>query len=243
MRGSRGSRVACDETSVYGTQSPRCGGLENRVSFAIPRCARMADLTVAQGVEMMRRASASVPFVIVVLFAVTAGAGSVPRARAGEAAKRFGEAVLSPNGFSYWEFKGEVRERMKPLLSKRLLTYLNNVHSCVHDWTAHQPPQSTDKPPGVDCCVFSASADWLPTSFALQESSALPDGRRRVTIEYRFDSPHEHARWHVAVYVIREGNRYVVDDFEGGLDEPPSQRWLTVGEMTDCRDGAWVPPY
>ncbi|HXA15637.1 MAG TPA: hypothetical protein VN380_01500 [Thermoanaerobaculia bacterium] len=95
----------------------------------------------------------------------------------------------------------------------------------------------------MDCCIFSASAEWLPTSFLIQTSDVLPDGRRRVTIEYRFDSPKEHARWHVAVYIVREDRRYVVDDFEGGLDDPASERWFVSREEPECKQGKWVATY
>lgn len=177
------------------------------------------------------------------LMQVAAIANPVPRAQAEVAAARFCRAILGPSGFSYWEFEGEVRRRMKPLLSKRLLAHLDDLHACFRDWASHQPPDSTDKPPGVDCCVFSASADWSPTGFAVRKSDALPDGRRRVTIEYRFDSAHEHARWNVAVYIVKEGQRYVVDDFEGGLDDPASGRWFVSADDPQCKQGKWVGAY
>jgi hypothetical protein len=132
-------------------------------------------------------------------------ASSVPQKDAEEAVTSFFQAIVSPgHSFSYWEFEGEARERMKLLLSKRLLANLDNMHDCFRDWARHQPPNSTDKPPGVDCCVFTASADWFPTSFALQKSELMPDGRRRVTVEYRFDS-RDGARPMACRCVHREG--------------------------------------
>lgn len=166
-------------------------------------------------------------------------ASPVPQSQAEAAANRFGQTIVSDGGFSYWEFEGAARQRMKPLLSKRLLAGLDDIHACVRDWARQQPPNSTDKPPGVDCCVFNASADWFPTSFQLQESTALPDGRRRVTIQYRFDSPYEHAKWLVAVYVTREEQRYVIDDFAGGLD-PGDLPWFVAEGMPECKQGKWV---
>lgn len=173
---------------------------------------------------------------------VGAIATPVPRRQAEAAARGFCQAVVS-GGFSYWEFEGKARQRMKPLLSKRLLARLDNLHACFRDWARHQPPNSTDKPPGVDCCVFSASADWSPTSFSLQKSITLPDGRRRVAIEYRFDSEHEHARWHVAVSIVRDEQSYVVDDFEGGLDDPEADRWFVGAEDPQCKQGKWLGSY
>jgi hypothetical protein len=175
-------------------------------------------------------------------FAGVARPPSVPRA-AEEAVLRFGRTVLSPNGFSYWDFEGKVRARMLPLISKRLLTTVDNVRDCGRDWASHQPANSTDKPPFVDCCVFSASADWPPTSFVVQKAESLSDGRYRFTVEYQYDSDREHDRWHVAMYVARENNRYVVDDFEGGLDDPESEHWFVLGEPPQCSSGKWVDRY
>lgn len=183
-----------------------------------------------------------VAIVVTLLTQPGAGASSVRR-EAVSVVTRFCREVMSPRGFSYWEFEGRHRQRMKPLLSKRLLAHLDNVHGCVRDWARHQPPDSSYKPPGVDCCVFSASADWSPTSFSVQESSLLPDSRYRFTVEYKFDSPVEHGTWHVAIYVKKEGDHYVVDDFEGGLDDPPSERWFVAKDDPQCKEGKWVGAY
>lgn len=209
-------------------------------------CCRNADEWQNVGQPRARTMHRQMSFVVgigvALLVQLEAVSSPVPRKAAESAATKFCQAVVSPGGFSYWGFEGKTRERMKPLLSKRLLAHLDNIHACVRDWARHQPPNSTNKPPGVDCCVFSASADWTPTSFFLRSSDPLPDGRRRVVIEYRFDSPHEHARWHVAVYVVKEDLRYVVDDFEGGLDDQESDRWLVVGDDPRCKDGKWMAP-
>jgi hypothetical protein len=164
----------------------------------------------------------------------------VPSKEAQAAAATFAHAIVKFGGVSYWDFDGMERDRLKGFLSRQLLAAIDNVHDCVRDWARHQPANSTDKPPGVDGCVFSSSADWLPTGFAIQQTSLLPDGRRRVVIEYRYDSHGEHARWHVAVYVSREKDHYVVDDFEGGLDEAPTEHWLIRDPYGGCRDGKWV---
>jgi hypothetical protein len=171
---------------------------------------------------------------------VGAGVSSVPQTEAFAVVTRFCREVEIHGGFSYWEFEGTNRQRMKPLLSKRLLARLDNTHACFRDWARHQPLNSTDKPPGVDCCIFSASADWLPDSFAIQESRRLPDGRQRVTVEYGRDSPREPETSHIAVYVTNEGGRYVVDDFEGGFDDPQSDRWFVADDDPNCKEGKWV---
>lgn len=181
-------------------------------------------------------------FPAIILFLQTGPVASpVPRRQAEVAATRFCRAIVSAGGFSYDEFEGRTRRRMQPLLSKRLLASLDNVRECGRDWARHQPPNSTDKPPFIDCCVFSDSAEWLPTSFMLQDSTLQTDGRRRITVEYRYDAPQEHPRWHVALYIVKEGERYVVDDFEGGLDR--SDHWFATLEGPECKEGKWAGPY
>jgi len=168
---------------------------------------------------------------------------AVTERQAQTVAKRFLNDIMSPHGFSYDAFEGTIRDRLKPLLSKRLLGTLDNVHNCGRDWAAHQPPGSTDKPPFVDCCVFSDSNDWNPTSFALIDSSPMPDGSRRVKVKYCYDSPTEHAQWYVAIYITEENGRFVVDDFEGEADEAGSQPRLLSKVIWPCKAGRWTEAY
>jgi hypothetical protein len=177
---------------------------------------------------------------ISLLLSARAVAGDTSQADAEAAAKRFCKANLGSGGFSYDEFEGATRERIKPLVSKLLLRTLDSVHDCGRDWLRRQPAGSTDKPPFVDCCVFSASADWPPTSFVLKSSRLQSDGRWRTTVEYAYDSSREHARWPVAVYVVKEAGRYVVDDFEGGLGGPEASHWFVLDDIPSCKDGKWV---
>ena len=154
---------------------------------------------------------------ISLLLSARAVAGNTLQVDAEAAARRFCKANLGSGGFSYDAFEGGTRERIKPLVSEHLLRTLDSMHDCGRDWVRRQPAGSTDKPPFVDCCVFTASVDYSPTSFMLKSSRLQPDGRWRITVEYAYDSSREHGRWLVAVYIVKEAGRYVVDDFEGGL--------------------------
>ena len=187
------------------------------------------------------RCAATMGLVAVALLSTEAVADSVSREEAEAAATRFGAAIVESGGFSFDQFEGGVRETFQPLLSRKLTAELDNIHNCGRDWASHQPPDSTDKPPFIDCCVFSGSSDWSPNSFAIQNSAPVSDGRRRVVIEYRYDSPSERSRWPVAVYVVGEEGRYVIDDFEGGLGQRDS--WFVTTGSPHCRDGKWITGY
>lgn len=164
----------------------------------------------------------------------------VPERSARAAATRFCEAIVRSGGFSYDEFEGTIRERIRPLISTRLLAAIDNIHECGRDWARRQPPNSTDKPPFVDCCVFSASADWFPNHFALLKSAPAAGGRRRVLVEYRYDSPQEHARWRIALYIALEQGRYVVDDFEVNADDSELEPWFVSSGSSNCKNGRWI---
>lgn len=129
---------------------------------------------------------------------------------------------------------------ISPLLTKRLIRDLDNGRDCGKDWGRQQPAGSTDKPPFVDCCLFSASNDWFPSSFEILSSEALPDGRRIVSIQYRYESQQEHGAWQVAVIVAREDGRYLIDDFVGDLDEPFSEPFFLSSGFAECQDGRWI---
>ena len=192
------------------------------------------------GTSGAHRTGTAAAFVFFIAVAVRSAPLSDVQAEA--AARRFCETIVRYGGFSYDEFIGATRERMRPLVSKRLLKAVDDVRNCGRDWLRHQPADSTDKPPFVDCCVFSDSADWSPTSFKIVESKSLRDSRQRVIVEYRYDSATERGRWRVALYVAQEQRHFVVDDFEGGLDDP-SQHWFASAGMPECKSGKWKLAY
>ena len=59
----------------------------------------------------------------------------------------------------------ESQETLAPMLSKRLLHKVEELRACQTDWGRQQPKDSTDKPPYVDCCIFSSIPDRMPTSY------------------------------------------------------------------------------
>ena len=136
--------------------------------------------------------------------------------------------------------EGDDRRRLAPLLSRRLLRLLDDAAACQQDWSRQQPKGSTDKPPFVDCCLFSSSVDWFPNPFRIGPAKKLPDGRYEITVMYRYKTKVQDHRWRDAFMVKKERGRYVIDDFVGDINAAaPEKPFLLSHEFRDCRDGRW----
>jgi hypothetical protein len=143
----------------------------------------------------------------------------------------------------YGLLEGANRRAMASLLSKRLLRQLDDAQACQKDWFRQQPKGSTDKPPFVDCCLFSSVPDGMPTSYRVGRSQALPEGRYEVVIDYVRKTKTDDIRWRDAVIVHTEDGRFVIDDVIYDIDAaPPRKPLLLSNEFTECRDGRWVGP-
>jgi hypothetical protein len=162
------------------------------------------------------------------------GAGGLAAA----VANSFCRVYLSEPGYALLE--GKNRRQLSPYLSRTFLSNLDKASACERDWIRQQPKGSTDKPPFVDCCLFSSSNDWFPNVYTIEPARPLEDGRYEVPIEYRYRTSTEDHRWRVAVIVKREDGRYVVDDFVGDFDAPPRKPWTLSKDWEGCRDGKWV---
>ncbi len=125
-------------------------------------------------------------------------------------------------------------------LSKRLRRAIADLRACQKDWHRQQPKGSTDKPPYVDCCLFSGLPDGPPDGFTLGPSETLPDGRVKVFVDFTLKDRDTVLRWRDAYIVARAGNRWVIDDFIGVVDgDRPNHIPLTAA-YTNCRGGKWV---
>lgn len=165
---------------------------------------------------------------VMLMFFLAAGSAT-PRA----AVERFATAYLKTEANGVLE--GKARKQLAPMLSRRLLARLDEVRACQQDWIRQQPKDTTDKPPFVDCCVFSSTPDGMPASFKVSDAQALPDGRFKVVVHYAMKaSPQETIRWDDTYVVKKEGGRFVIDDllYEDGAAMSAS--------FTNCRGAKWV---
>jgi hypothetical protein len=148
---------------------------------------------------------------------------------------KFCAAYLKQHEYGLLERKD--RAELAPFLSVRLLRQLDDARACQRDWTRQQPKGSTDKPPFVDCCLFAGMPDGMPTSFAIGESEALPDGRTHVVVHYERKAGKDDIRWRDAAIVAKEHGRFVIDDWIYDLDRDASLLSKSFGE---CEGRRWV---
>jgi hypothetical protein len=136
--------------------------------------------------------------------------------------------------------QGNARRALLPSLSKRLRQRLEDAVACQADWVRQQPKGSTDKPPFVDCCLFSGTADGMPTSFALGPTEVLPDGRHQIIVDFVRKETAGVIKWRDAAIVMQEGDRFAIDDVVYDVD-PASRDRVRLSEMFQgCRGRRWI---
>jgi hypothetical protein len=134
--------------------------------------------------------------------------------------------------------------------TKHLQRVLDDADACQANWGEQQPPDSTDKPPFVDCCIFASSPEGMPNSFRIDHTVPLANGRTKVFVEFTFvDTPvgdrrsarePESWRWLDAVIVARVGGRYLIDDFIY-VSRYQGEPDLYLSESFEgCRGAKWV---
>jgi hypothetical protein len=107
---------------------------------------------------------------------------------------------------------GNAQRALRPLLSKRLRQQLDDAVACQADWVRQQPKGSTDKPPFVECCLFTSSVDGMPTSFELGPIKVLRDGGYQIMVDFVRNEIADAIKWRDAVVVIKEGDHFALDD-------------------------------
>jgi hypothetical protein len=161
------------------------------------------------------------------------------------AAEAFLKRYLEGGAVAHLGHMGDVRS----LLTPRLRRVLDDASACQRDWGRKLPKEwSTDKPPFADCCLFSSGSDGMPRHFRIVGTKTLPDGRRRVDVEYTFidmfasRSTDASASWtHLdAVVLALVKDRYLVDDFVYVGEEPSDASLLLSESFSGCEGRKWV---
>jgi hypothetical protein len=136
--------------------------------------------------------------------------------------------------------QGSAKRDLDPMLSKRLRQLLDAAAACQKDWIRQQPQGTTDKPPFVDCCLFSGVPDGMPTSFELGPTTMLPDGGYRIVVEFVRRETADVIRWRDAVLVVRDGARFAIDDVVFDADSASTDTDRLSDSFRDCRDRRWI---
>jgi hypothetical protein len=159
------------------------------------------------------------PIIMLVLFMGNAYPSDEPEA----AADRFYSAVLAGHYYSCLPEESELK-KLSPLLSKRLTGLIRAALAYREQFVKDHPDEKSKdgfppvvyKPPFIDGDCFSSNVE-LATSFKLGKTGKIPVGYRvelRLTYIDTTRPNEKPFEWTDAVIVIRESNRFVVDDME-----------------------------
>jgi len=162
---------------------------------------------------------------------------------AGSAAQTFVArfyTVCIKEDWSSLTLEGRAQPGLRPFLSQRLWRHLDDAAACQADWVRQQPKGSTDKPPFVDCCLFSSVPDGMPTSFVVGRTKVLPDGRYQMTVDFVRKETRDRIKWRDAVIVMKEGDHFAIDDVVYDVDAAPGRQGRLSGGFQGCRDRRWI---
>lgn len=139
---------------------------------------------------------------------------------------------------------------LRPVLSKRLRQQLDDAVACQADWTRQQPKGSTNKPPFVECCLFSDTADGMPTSFTLGPTEVLRDGRYQIAVDFvhketaaTYGDPKRPLgviKWRDAAIVTKEDDHFAIDDVVYDVDTASRGDGRLSKSFQGCRGRRWV---
>jgi hypothetical protein len=102
-----------------------------------------------------------------------------------------------------------------PYLSKALLHRIELAIACSDDWDKQHPDPLSSKPPfaWLESGLFSGDDERAsPRTYHIEGSHRERDGSLRVYVRLTWGSSEDRFIWRVAVIVVREDGRSVVDD-------------------------------
>ena len=101
-----------------------------------------------------------------------------------------------------------------PYLSKTLMQRIDSNIACGEDWH-RQYPDPDLKPPVLEMGFFSgANEKTSPRTFQIERTESEKDGSFRIHVRLTLGTPHTSSWWvwQVAVILVRENGRLIVDD-------------------------------
>ena len=144
--------------------------------------------------------------------------------------------------------EGQARRTLRPLLSEDFRRQIDNGQACQADFIRQSPdvparpgePPTIDKPPFVDCCLFSSMPDGTPTSFTLGPTKVLRDGRYRVVLNFVRKDMFGVITWRDAAIVKHENDRFVIDNVIFDADRKSAAYLPQPVSFQGCEGPRWV---
>ncbi len=98
------------------------------------------------------------------------------------------------------------QDAIAPIMSARLLALIADARA-KSEALARQHPD--EKPPLVEGCLFASLFEG-PKGFEIVRSERLSDGAIKIVVHFWYERGS--AEWDDAVVVVRDGDRFVIDD-------------------------------
>ncbi len=128
-------------------------------------------------------------------------------------------------------------------ISKGLIHRFDDNTACFADWY-RKNPGTTDKPPfgQLEMGVYSGSSERShPRTFDIEKTESREDGSSRVYV--KLTEPTYKMLWHVAVVVVRESGRPLLDDVIYLRDKDNHEEYrLSEVLLADCKGPRWNGP-
>lgn len=140
---------------------------------------------------------------------------------------------------------GEDKVVFMPYLSQKLLHKIDLFRACDADWLRQNPDPNLKPPFGVfESGMFSGGDERSePRAFQIESTQAAKDGSHRVYVKLTWGTPpvRPWMVWRVAVIVVREKNKFVVDDVIYLKDKDHTVEWsLSKSLSYQCDGPRWV---
>lgn len=130
-----------------------------------------------------------------------------------------------------------------PYLSSSLVHTIDLARTCEGDYYRRHK-NSTDKPPfdWLEFGLFTGADERVsPRTFYIERTEPEKDGSYRVYTRLTWGPSSKPWIWHVAVIVVRENGRFVVNDVIFLKDETIDSEFRLSKYLTEgCDDGHWV---
>jgi hypothetical protein len=139
--------------------------------------------------------------------------------------------------------EGEDKKIFAPYLSKGLLHRFDLADACFEDWIRQHPEPHLKPDFGwfEDGLFTGGSERANPRSFEIERTESEKDGSFQVVVRLTWEEPPDKEIWRVAVVVVQENGRLVVDNVIFLKDKDLAVEYRLSESLTHgCKGSHWV---
>ena len=144
--------------------------------------------------------------------------------------------------------EGADTEVFAPYLSQALLHRIDLAKACSVDWDRQNPEPHLKAENTSSYGLFSGDGEQAePGTFQIEKTQSEKDGSLRVYVNLTLKPPKRPYTWPVAAVVLREDDRYVVDDViyindavYDNVEDKPADKRLSEYLSAGCKGPHWI---